>query len=146
MPEVNRRLAEQVSALGTAYPAACPDADPLVGRRMPDIGLSVTEPAGSDATRVYELLRRGGFVLLRLTPGRDPHPPAYDAPATGRGPRISAVTARAAERHPELDGVREVLVRPDGHVAWATRSADADLRRTGRESALTAWTARATPA
>ncbi|MFA7763358.1 monooxygenase [Streptomyces sp. NRRL S-448] len=151
MPEVNRRLADQVSALGTSYPAvhpaaAAPDADPLVGRRMPDIGLSVTGSDGSDrsdATRVYELLHRGGFVLLRLTDARDPQPQAYEAPAAGRGPRIGAVTARAAEQHPELGGVREVLVRPDGHVAWATRSADAGLHRTGRERALAAWAVRA---
>lgn len=143
MPEVNRRLADRVSALGTAYPAARPDADPLVGRRMPDISLHATDPAGPGATRVYELLHRGGFVLLRLAHARGPQPRAYEAPAAGRGPRISAVTARAAEEHLELDGVREVLVRPDGHIAWATRSPDADLRRTGRESALAAWTTRA---
>ncbi|MFD9013677.1 FAD-dependent monooxygenase [Streptomyces sp. NPDC059552] len=137
MPEVNRRFAEQVSALGTAYPATAPGADPLVGRRMPDIALSA---AGSDATRVYELLHRGGFVLLRLAGARDPNPEPYEAPA--RHPHISAVTARAYEEHPELDGVREVLVRPDGHIAWATRSADAGLRRTGRDAALTAWAVR----
>ncbi|MFE5524052.1 monooxygenase [Streptomyces virginiae] len=146
MPEVNRRLADRVSALGTAYPAARPDADPLIGRRMPDIGLSTTGPAGPadpGATRVYELLHRGGFALLRLAHARDPQPRTYEAPAAGGGPRISAVTARAAEEHRELDEVREVLVRPDGHVAWATRSPDADLRRTGRENALAAWTTRA---
>lgn len=145
MPEVNRRLADRVSALGTTYPAARPDADPLIGRRMPDIGLSTTGPAGPadpGAARVYELLHRGGFALLRLAHGRDPQPRTYEAPAAGGGPRISAVTARAAEEHPELDEVREVLVRPDGHVAWATRSPDADLRRTGRENALAAWTTR----
>ncbi|MFE5562936.1 monooxygenase [Streptomyces sp. NPDC056544] len=153
MPEVNRRLADQVSALGTSYPDASPDADPLVGRRMPDIGLSVTGSArsngtgstngadGGDATRVYELLHRGGFVLLRLTDARDPHVEAYGAPAAGRGPLIGVVTARATEEHPELGGVREVLVRPDGHVAWATRSADAGVRRTGREGALSTWAA-----
>ncbi|MFG2994461.1 monooxygenase [Streptomyces sp. NPDC048257] len=141
MPEVNRRLADQVSALGTAYPAAAPDADPLAGRRMPDIGLSA---AGSDATRVYELLHRGGFLLLRLAGVQGPHPDPYEVPAIGQGPRITAVTAHAYEEHPELGGVREVLVRPDGHIAWATRSEDADLRRTGRDAALGAWAARAT--
>lgn len=137
MPEVNRRFAEQVSALGTAYPATAPGADPLVGRRMPDIALSAS---GSDATRAYELLHRGGFVLLRLAGARDPHPAPYEGP--GRYPRLGAVTARAHQEHPELDGVREILIRPDGHIAWATRSDDADERRTGRNAALAAWTAR----
>ncbi|MGW7330375.1 aromatic-ring hydroxylase C-terminal domain-containing protein [Streptomyces sp. NPDC054840] len=142
-PGTNRRLADQVSALGTAYPAAHLGADAQVGRRMPDIGPSVTGTAASAATRVYELLHQGGYVLLRFTDARDPHPEYGVAPA-GRGPRISVVTARAAEEHPELGGVREVRVSPDGHVAWATRSADAGVRRTGRESALTARTARTT--
>ncbi|MFJ3519232.1 monooxygenase [Streptomyces sp. NPDC090131] len=134
IPEVNRRIAGQVSALGTAYPATDPDADLLVGRRMPDIGLSA---AGSEATRVYELLHRGGFVLLRLAGVRDPHLEPCESPA--RHPYLSCVSARAAEDHPELDGVREVLIRPDGHVAWATRSGDAGPRATDRATALTAW-------
>ncbi|MFI8390984.1 hypothetical protein [Streptomyces sp. NPDC085540] len=96
---------------------------------------------GTDATRVYELLHRGGFGLLRLTDARDPHAEACGAPAAGRGPLIGVVTARATEEHPELGGVREVLVRPDGHVARATRSADAGVRRTGREGALSTWAA-----
>ncbi|MFJ7590225.1 monooxygenase [Streptomyces sp. NPDC097617] len=136
IPEVNRRLAEQVSALGTAYPATAPGADPLVGRRMPDIALSAT---GSDATRVYELLHRGGFLLLRLAGARDPYPQPYEACV--RRPHLTAVTARSHEEHPELGGVREVLVRPDGHIAWATRSDDAGLRHAGRDAALGAWAA-----
>ncbi|MFG3100158.1 monooxygenase [Streptomyces sp. NPDC048182] len=129
MAEVNRNLAARVSALGTAYPARRPDADPLEGRRMPDIGLTV---AGSSATRVYELTGRGRFVLLKLTEGDEALPPAVEA---GWGGRVEAVTVTGWDHHPELAGVSEVLVRPDGHVAWTSRTGEA----AERTRALTAW-------
>ncbi|MFF8281153.1 monooxygenase [Streptomyces albus] len=132
MAEVNRRLADQVSALGTLYPPADPDADPLVGRRMPDVGLTA---AGSEATRVYELLAQGRFVLL--APAEDPA--LREAVETGWGSRVTAVTVDKYDEHPDLDGVAEVLVRPDGHVAWATRTTDGGARRDERVRALTAW-------
>ncbi|MFG2733768.1 monooxygenase [Streptomyces harbinensis] len=132
MAEVNRRLADQVSALGTCYPPADRDADPLVGRRMPDAGLTA---AGAEATRVYELLTGGRFVLL--TPAGDPAlGRAVDA---GWGSRVTTVTVDTYDAHPDLDGVTEVLVRPDGHVAWATRATDAGVRDEERIRALTAW-------
>ncbi|MFI1394827.1 monooxygenase [Streptomyces sp. NPDC020681] len=130
--EVNRRIAGQVSALATGYPPVAAGADPLVGRRMPDIGLTA---AGSEAVRVYELLPEGRFVLLDL---------AGDAGlgqtvGAGWGARVKAVAVTQHDEHEELTGVREVLVRPDGHVAWASRSADADVRRAERARALTSW-------
>ncbi|MFC8714968.1 monooxygenase [Streptomyces sp. NPDC057197] len=130
--EVNRILAEQVSALGTAYPARGPGADPLEGRRMPDIGLTA---AGSSATRVYELTDRSRFLLLDLA-GDDELPPAV---AAGWSGRVEAVTVAGRDHHPELAGVTEVLVRPDGHVAWASRTGDRAGRRAERTRALTAW-------
>ncbi|NEB60913.1 monooxygenase [Streptomyces diastaticus] len=130
--EVNRRLADQVSALGTHYPPADPGADPLVGRRVPDVGLTA---AGSAATRVYELLTQGRFVLLALT--KDPSP--GKAVDTDRASRVTAVSVDTYDEHADLDGVTEVLVRPDGHVAWATRTADHATRRDERVQALTAW-------
>ncbi|GAA2041501.1 monooxygenase [Streptomyces cheonanensis] len=132
MREVNRRLADQVSALGVHYPPADPDADPLVGRRIPDVGLSA---AGSEATRVYELLARGRFALLAPAGG----PALREAVGAGWGARVTAVTAATCDGHPDLDGVTEVLVRPDGHVAWATRTTDAGARGEERIRALTAW-------
>ncbi|MET7321759.1 monooxygenase [Streptomyces sp. NPDC005549] len=132
MPEVNRRLADQVSALGTRYPPADSGADPLVGRRIPDVGLTA---AGSQATRMYELLVGGRFVLLVLP--KDPD--LREAVDTGWGPRVTAVTADTYDEHPDLDGVTEVLVRPDGHIAWATRTTDGGTRRDERAQALAAW-------
>ncbi|WP_431981720.1 monooxygenase [Streptomyces qinglanensis] len=132
MEEVNRKLAAEVSGLGTAYPPVLPGADPLVGRRMPDIGLTAT---ASEANRVYELLARGRFLHLDLT--GDPAPGAVVA---DWGARVTAVTATERDDHPALEGVAEVLVRPDGHIAWAARTtADIAARRDERRAALTAW-------
>lgn len=127
--EVNRLLAGRVSALGVGYPATAPGADPLVGARMPDIPLSI---AGSAASRVYELLHEGRFVLLNLAQEQ-----GFDA-GEGRSDRVTAVTSRATG-HPGLDGVAEVLVRTDGHIAWATRTVLAAARRAERYEALAAW-------
>ncbi|NSC19825.1 monooxygenase [Streptomyces albus subsp. chlorinus] len=129
--EVNHSLAAQVSALGTAYPPANPGADPLVGRRMPDVGLTAT---GSEATRVYELLHEGRFVHLDLAGD-----PQLGAAVAGWGPRVTAVTVTKRDDHPDLEGVSEILVRPDGHIAWATRTADIVTRRDERHEALSAW-------
>ncbi|MFH8982294.1 monooxygenase [Streptomyces varsoviensis] len=132
MADVNHRLAGQVSALSIAYPPAAPDADPLVGQRMPDIGLTA---AGAEAVRAYELFHEGRFVLLGLTGDTG----AAERAIAGRGARVTAVTAAEHEGHPALDGVREVLVRPDGHIAWATRTADETARHAERAAALAAW-------
>ncbi|MFI0740309.1 monooxygenase [Streptomyces sp. NPDC021100] len=132
MAEVNRLLAEQISGLGTRYPPAAPGADPLVGRRMPDVGLTAV---GSQATRVYELLDRGRFVLLAPAG----NPALREAVGAGWGSRVTAVTVDTYDEHADLDGVTEVLVRPDGHVAWATRTTDGGARGHERVQALTAW-------
>ncbi|MFJ6070877.1 monooxygenase [Streptomyces sp. NPDC093065] len=131
MAEVNQRLADQVSALGTHYPPTTPDADPLVGRRMPDVGLTTTD---REATRVYELLAQGRFVHLTLTGD-----PALQKSVEGWASRVTAVTVDKYDEHAALDGVTEVLVRPDGHVAWATRTTDGGARGDERIQALTAW-------
>ncbi|MEU6486126.1 monooxygenase [Streptomyces sp. NPDC046887] len=130
--QINRNLAAQVSALGTAYPARYPDADPLEGRRMPDVGLTA---AGSSARRVYELADRGRFLLLDFA-GDEALPPAVQAGWSGR---VEAVTVTEWDPHRELAGAAEILVRPDGHVAWASRTGDTAVRRAERTRALTAW-------
>ncbi|MFD4003180.1 monooxygenase [Streptomyces rubiginosohelvolus] len=132
MEEVNRRLADQVSALGTHYPPTDPGADRLVGRRVPDVGLTT---AGSERTRVYELLTTGRFVLLDLAGD----PALRGAVDAGWGSRVTAVTVDTYDEHADLDGVTEILVRPDGHLAWATRTTDRGVRSGERIQALTAW-------
>lgn len=131
MEEVNRLVAGTVSALSTSYPPAV-GADPLVGRRMPDIGLTA---AGSEAVRVYELLPDGRFVLLDFAEDSD----LTQSVGAGWGSRVNAVTVTKRDGHAALEGVREVLVRPDGHVAWVGRSADAHARRAERAQALASW-------
>ncbi|MEU6676586.1 monooxygenase [Streptomyces sp. NPDC046925] len=131
MDEVNRTLASRISALSTVYRPTEPGADPLVGRRMPDIGIK----AGGHATRLYDLLPPARFVHLDLT--GDPESSA--AVTRGWGPRISAVAVNAHDEHADLRGITEVLVRPDGHVAWATRATDTAARSGERRAALTAW-------
>lgn len=133
--EVNRRLAGRVSALDTAYPPAGPDADPLAGRRMPDIAL--TAP-GTAALRVHELLPHGRFVLLDLAGDEE----MRRSVETGWGKRVTALGVTGHASRTDLDGVHEILVRPDGHIAWATRSTEVQTRRTERLHALTSWAGR----
>ncbi|MFG2826403.1 FAD-dependent monooxygenase [Streptomyces sp. NPDC048434] len=130
--EVNRHLAGLVSALDTAYPPDDAAADPLVGRRMPDIALTAT---GSAAIRVYELLPPGRFVLLDLAGDEEMRQSVEKA----WGTRVTALTVTEHDPRTDLDGVREILVRPDGHIAWATRTTAVQTRRTERVRALTHW-------
>ncbi|MFE7540138.1 FAD-dependent monooxygenase [Streptomyces platensis] len=130
--EVNRRLAGRISALDTAYPPTAADADPLAGRRMPDIALTA---AGSAAVRVHELLPPGRFVLLDLAGDEQ----LRRTVTPGWGPRVTALTVTRHDHHADLDGVREILIRPDGHIAWATRAPSLPDRRIERHRALTDW-------
>ncbi|MFF7189056.1 FAD-dependent monooxygenase [Streptomyces sp. NPDC008222] len=101
VPEFSRELARRVSGLSAAYPAA--GGHPLTGRRAPDLALDRT-------TGLFALLRPGRHVLLDLT-GRD----VLDEPCHRVAPD---------ERRAEWPGVRAALVRPDGHVAWASDETD----------------------
>ncbi len=127
LPEANRFLAEHLSALATAYPPATPDTHPLTGRRMPDVPLTLPE---GRRTRTYELLHDGRFVLLRLSAST----PDFIAPAP-----VTAVTARIPDHHPDLGSLTEILVRPDGHIAWTTHTTDPHALRAERTQALNNW-------
>ncbi|WP_030765497.1 FAD-dependent monooxygenase [Streptomyces sp. NRRL F-2664] len=106
LPELSRTLAERVSALSVAYPAG--RGHRLAGTRAPDLRLG--------GTGLFTLLRTGRHVLLDLVGGI---PPA------------GGVTLhRAPLSVPRADwaGVTAALIRPDGHVAWASEDPDADPR------------------
>ncbi|MET9242909.1 hypothetical protein [Nonomuraea sp. NPDC003709] len=117
-PPAARRLREAISGLAISY-SAPRGAHPLVGRRVPDVLLT------GDASRLYDALRDGRFVLLA---------PADEPAVTGSLPpaRVRHATPRSA-RLPSM------LVRPDGYIAWASAAADPATRVLGLRSALAEW-------
>jgi 2-polyprenyl-6-methoxyphenol hydroxylase-like FAD-dependent oxidoreductase len=126
MDEPRTRIAAMMSGLDIRYDLG--EGHPLLGRRMPDLGLvTATGPL-----RVYTLLHDARPVLLNLgDPGSlDITPWAgrvrlTDAKHAGPWelPALGAVTAPAA-----------VLIRPDGHVAWA-----GEPSHQGLPDALATW-------
>jgi len=131
MDEPRRRIAGMLCALDIHYDLG--EGHALLGRRMPDLDLRT----GNGPTRVFSLLHAARPVLLSLG-----GPGGLDL--SGWADRVRLVEA-------EHDGVWElpvigevaapsaVLIRPDGHVAWAGDLTDADLPR-----ALTTWFGSAT--
>ncbi len=106
---------------------------PLVGRRMPDLDLHTSD----GATRVFELLHAARPVLLDL--GRTDGAVGDDA--RWPGVRVVRATADGPWMLPvigEVAPVAGVLIRPDGHVAWA-----GDPGGPALTGALDAWFGRA---
>lgn len=93
--EVNRYLIEKITAIGVRYDFG--DGHELAGRRLRDVGLK--------RGRLYGLMHGGRGLLLDQT-GR--------LSVTGWADRVDHVV----DVSDELD-VPAVLLRPDGHVAWA---------------------------
>jgi 2-polyprenyl-6-methoxyphenol hydroxylase-like FAD-dependent oxidoreductase len=100
-PDTNRLLAETVMGLAVRYPLG---EGPLVGRRLPHVGLKTAE----GETSVAAILRPGRGVLLNLTG-------TAARAAEGYPGRVDVVTATGS---PDIPATA-VLLRPDGHVAWA---------------------------
>ncbi len=132
MDEPRRRIAAQLSALDIRYDLG--EGHPLIGRRMPDLDLV----AADGPTRAYALLHDARPILLNLgEPGGLELAPWPDrvqwVDATHDGewelPVLGQVPAPMA-----------VLIRPDGHVAWAGDLADPELPH-----ALGAWFGTAAP-
>ncbi|HTN86366.1 MAG TPA: hypothetical protein VL242_21850, partial [Sorangium sp.] len=127
---VNRRLSERISALDVAYSAGkAAETHPWVGRRAPDRAL-VTDRG---AARLYELLHAARFVLLDLAGAAD----LREAGAAWSD-RADVVRATAAPGS-DLAALDAVLVRPDGHVAWATDGGRRATRLADLRSALESW-------
>jgi 2-polyprenyl-6-methoxyphenol hydroxylase-like FAD-dependent oxidoreductase len=125
---LNRELAARLAGLATAYRADGACEHPLTGRPVPDLELD-----GCSAPSVFGLLRAARFVLLDLSGGR------LGLPDAGRrADRLVVAAARPADTPtPEWDTVQAVLIRPDGHVAWACD--DARSARAEAPSALARW-------
>jgi 2-polyprenyl-6-methoxyphenol hydroxylase-like FAD-dependent oxidoreductase len=94
-PEVQTYLIEKITGLGIRYDFG--EGHHLLGRRMRDVNL--------ESGRLYERMRTGRGLLLDQT-GR--------LSVAGREDRVDHVV----DASEDLD-VPAVLLRPDGHVAWA---------------------------
>ena len=126
MDEPRKRIAGMISGLDIHYDLG--EGHPLLGRRMPDLDLDTAE----GPKRVLTLLHDARPVLLNLgAPGGFETAPWTDrvrlVDASHHGlwelPVIGEIAAPAA-----------VLIRPDGHVAWAGDLTDPELPR-----ALETW-------
>ncbi len=93
--DVNRYLTEKITAIGVRYDFG--EGHELLGRHLRDVGLQ--------RGRLYELMHTGRGLLLDQT-GR--------LSVAGWADRVDHVV----DVSEELD-VPAVLLRPDGHVAWA---------------------------
>lgn len=118
MQEPRVRFAAMMSGLDIRYQLG--DGHPLVGRRMPDLDL-VT---GEGPRRVFTLLRAARPVLLNFGATVD---------IAGWADRVRVVDAKpvGSWELPALGPVTAppaVLIRPDGHVAWAGGPTGAGLR------------------
>ena len=93
IPVTKKFLAGRLTQIGIGYPRASRGDHRMVGRRMPDVDCG--------GTRLYELLRKGEFVLV-----------TREGVGVGRADVVSAV-------HNDTALPAAVLVRPDSYVAWA---------------------------
>jgi bifunctional hydroxylase/dehydrase len=125
-PEVAAHMAAKVSGLDIRYDVGG-GSNPVLGWRMPHLKLLV----GTRMTSSTDLLRPGRGVLLDLTDNS-----ALRDRARSWRDRVDIVTGRPqalAEDSP-LTGTAAVLLRPDGHVAWAAPGSHKDLK-----SSLVRW-------
>jgi 3-(3-hydroxy-phenyl)propionate hydroxylase len=112
MDEPRRHVVAMVTGLDIAYDLG--DEHPLVGRRVPDVDLQL---ADGSTTRVAELLHDPSPLLIDLRGAATP-------PEVTGAADLRVVLARAEGRWElpvlgEVPAPDAVLVRPDGHVAWA---------------------------
>ncbi|MFD5342486.1 FAD-dependent monooxygenase [Streptomyces anulatus] len=116
---VSRHLAGMVTGLEIHYDVGG-GTHPLLGHRMPRIEL-VGENSKVSST---ELLHAGRGILLDLEDN-----PVLRRRAAGWADRVDIVTASPHGIAPgsPLFGTAAVLVRPDGHIAWAAPGSHQDL-------------------
>ena len=133
MDEPRRRIVGMISGLDIHYDLG--DAHQLLGWRMPDLDLHTAE----GPSRVFALMNDARPVLLDVG-----GPSGFDiAPWADRVRLIEAEHAGAWELPVlgEIAAPSAVLIRPDGHVAWAGDVTDPELPR-----ALETWFGAANPA
>jgi 3-(3-hydroxy-phenyl)propionate hydroxylase len=126
MDEPRKHIAGMLSGLDIHYDLG--EGHPLLGRRMPDLDVHTAE----GPTRVFTLLHDARPVLLNLG-----EPGGFDiSPWADRVRLVDAKHAGVWELPVlgEVAAPSAVLIRPDGHVAWAGDLTDPRLPR-----ALAAW-------
>ncbi|WP_244216992.1 hypothetical protein [Streptomyces carpinensis] len=106
-PRFSRMLAGKLSGIDTFYDPGDPAAHPLTGTRAHD-------PEGQG---VLPLLHDGRAVLLAMGDTSISGPAAERAAAAGVGVHSSRLAVTGG---PAWAGVTAALLRPDGHVWWAT--------------------------
>nr|WP_244184315.1 FAD-dependent monooxygenase [Streptomyces cellostaticus] len=131
--DVNRYLRGMLTALDIRYPVD--GSHPLAGRRVPDADLKTAD----GATRVYELLHAGRPVLLNLRDSTE-----VAAAVAGWADRVGLVEAQSEDDHwlvpalGEIPAPAALLIRPDGHVAWAAAT-DGTPDTSALRTALATW-------
>ncbi len=133
MDEPRRRIAAMLCGLDIHYDLG--EGHPLLGRRMPDLDVHTAD----GPTRVFTLLHDARPVLLNLG-----EPGGFDISPWAN--RVRLVDAKHADVWElpvlgEIAAPPAVLIRPDGHVAWAGELTDPELPQ-----ALATWFGAATPA
>jgi 3-(3-hydroxy-phenyl)propionate hydroxylase len=111
MDEPRRRFGAMMSGLDIRYDLG--EGHPLLGRRMPDLDLVTAD----GPVRVYTLLHEARPVLLNLG-----EPGGLDITPWNERVRLIDAAYGGAWELPvvgEVPAPAAVLIRPDGHVAWA---------------------------
>jgi 2-polyprenyl-6-methoxyphenol hydroxylase-like FAD-dependent oxidoreductase len=105
-PEVAGHLAHLLAGSDVRYDVG--DDHRLAGRLVPDLMLA-------DGRRMSELLHRGRPIMLDLSDGR------VGGAARGWADRVDVVVGETADVE-----ACALLIRPDGYVAWAANTFEAD--------------------
>ncbi|WP_349294603.1 FAD-dependent monooxygenase [Baekduia alba] len=100
-----RRIGALIGGTDIRYPPPGPDHHALTGSFAPDLGLRTDE----GATSVADLMHGARPVLLDLADRAD-----LREVADGWAPRVDVCAAETDQRPADA-----LLIRPDGHVAWA---------------------------
>ncbi|MDX6297263.1 MAG: hypothetical protein QOI51_1120, partial [Nocardioidaceae bacterium] len=119
MDEPRRRIAAMLSGLDIHYDLG--EGHPLLGRRMPDLDLETAD----GSTSVFTLLHDARPVLLNLG-----EPRGFDISPWEHRVRLVDAKRVGVWELPVLGEVSAppaVLIRPDGHVAWAGDLTDPEL-------------------
>lgn len=127
LPDVQRKLVLELCGLEVPY-ASEGGSHALTGHRCPDVDLVLLDGRSIALTAT---LRDRRFVLLDLEGfGRQ-----FDT-LDVTGLPVSVLQVRAARVPAALDGVKGLLVRPDGYVAWASDNIAVDGEV---EAAIAKW-------